>query len=255
MKSIQALFISALLVLSFSCARTQIKPETCYAREYQVGAYLWFQTSGEYRALCYQAYNLARLKLDRDLEEKHNGKRAVVFDIDETVLDNSFGGAYEIKNHISWDKDSFDKWVNQKAGKAIAGAREFIEYAQSKRVEVIFISNRKDDQKEVTLENLKRVGIASKKENLYFLSDEWSKEKRRQEVQRKYHVVLFFGDSLGDFHRDWDEKTSAERSALVDAHREEFGDKFIVLPNPLYGDWENSLPKNIEKKDLLKVIP
>lgn len=254
MKSINAFMLSAVLVLSFSCSGNSVKSSEPYSREYQVGAYLWFQTSGEFRALCYQAYNLARLRLDRDLEDKHNKKRALVFDIDETVMDNSFGGAQEIKNHLNWDKESFSLWVKQKRAEAIPGAKEFIEYAVSRQVEVIYISNRLTTQKDDTLENLKRLGIPAKKENLYFLSNDWSKEARRQEVLKKYDVVLFFGDNLGDFHKDWDQKSSEERRALVDSHRQDFGEKFIVLPNPLYGDWENSLPKNKKRSDLLKTV-
>src|SRR5437868_2795173 len=73
--------------------------------EYQVGATLYMQKAAEYRALTYQAFNLARWQLDADL--KNDGKlprgeqkrpRAVVVDIDETVLDNSPSQAYAIKN-------------------------------------------------------------------------------------------------------------------------------------------------------------
>ncbi|MDO9182776.1 MAG: 5'-nucleotidase, lipoprotein e(P4) family [Bacteriovorax sp.] len=222
------------------------------AREYQVGAYLWFQNSGEYRALCYQAYNFARLRLDRDLEDKHNRKRAVVFDIDETVFDNSFGGAYEIKNNIAWDKNNLAKWIKLKIAEAIPGAKEFIEYAISRQVEVIYISNRLKTDVNDTLDNFKRLGISAKRENLYFLSKDWSKEDRRLEVLKTYDVVMFFGDNLGDFHKNWDSKKSDERRALVDLHRQEFGDKFIILPNPLYGDWESSLQKSNNRLDLLK---
>lgn len=257
MKSIQALLLSAILVLSFSCSHSTTKIKEENPREYQMGAYLWFQTSGEYRALCYQAYNLAKLKLDSDLEQKHNKKRAVVFDIDETVLDNSYTGAYEIKNHILWSKEKANYWIAEKSSPAIAGAKEFIDYALSQRVEVIYISNRLDFQKEDTIENLKRVGIPAKKENLYFssTSKDWSKEKRREAILNKYYVVLYFGDSLGDFHKDWDGKSAEERRALVDLHRNDFGDKFIILPNPLYGEWENSLPRNSDRVNLLKTTP
>lgn len=250
----KTLLISALLFLSASCAG----PKATYpsnTREYQLSSYLWYQTSGEFKALSYQAYNLARLKLAADLENKYNAKRAVVFDIDETVLDNSFSGAYEVKYNIAWDQERFNQWVAQKRAEAIPGAIDFINYAVKNRVEVIFISNRTEAQKEDTLENFKRLGIPAKKENLYFLGKEWSKEKRRQAVLSKYHVVLYFGDNLGDFHKDWDDKTAEERRALVDQHREDFGEKFIILPNPLYGDWEKSLPKNSKRTDLLKTIP
>ena len=254
MKFINILILSLNFLLFYSCSSDSIKIQKPNSHEYQIGAYLWFQTSGEYRALCYQAYNLARLKLDRDLEDKHNRKRAVVFDIDETVFDNSADGANQIKNQINWNNDNFSNWVKQKKASGIPGAKEFIEYAISKRVEVIYISNRKVSDANETLENFKLLGIPAKIENFYFLKNASSKESRRIEVLKNYDVVLYFGDNLGDFHRDWDDKDSGERSALVDSHRQDFGEKFIILPNPLYGDWENSLPKSKKRLDLLKTV-
>lgn len=258
MKSVHALLMSAVLILSFSCSKLPVQNATStdqFNREYQIGAYLWFQTSGEFRALCYQAYNLAKMKLDRELANKHNRKRAVVLDIDETVLDNSFSGADEIQRRENWQQESFNKWVAKKSAVGIPGAREFLQYAVSRQVEVIYISNRLTTQKEDTYENLSRLGIPVKRENLYLLSDQWGKERRRQEVLKKYDVILFFGDNLGDFHKDWDQQNSDSRRALVDSHRNDFGEKFIILPNPLYGDWEKSLPAAKNKSDLLKTIP
>jgi 5'-nucleotidase (lipoprotein e(P4) family) len=254
------ILISILSVFTFSCTHSLTKPtsdklEVPLEREYQIGSYLWYQTSGEFRALSYQAYNLARLKLDRDLEEKHNGKRAVVFDIDETVLDNSAAGAYELKNKIGWSRENLKKWFNLKKAEAIPGAAEFIKYALSQRVEVLFITNREEDQKEATLENLKNVGIDASSENVYFMNRDWSKEERRKEVLKKYHVVMYLGDNLSDFHKDWDKKPAEERRALVDLHQAEFGDTFIIIPNPLYGDWETALPQKTPKLDLLKSVP
>ena len=229
--------------------------QTKGSREYQVGAYLWQQTSGEYQALCYQAYNLARLKLDRDLENKHNKKRALIFDIDETVLDNSFSGAFDVKNNIPWKQNSFDEWVTRKKAHAIAGAKEFIEYAEENRVQVFYVSDRTVEQVNDTLENFKRLNIPAKKENLYFMTAGMDKEKRRKEIQKNYEVVLLLGDNLHDFDKAWDNKSSIDRKKIVDERRQEFGDKFIILPNPLYGDWENALPKNLDRKENLIINP
>lgn len=253
MKLIKSILVTLFLVLNLSCS-TQTKIES-NPREYQVGSYLWFQTSGEFRALCYQAYNYAKLILDSDLKNKHKKKRAIVFDIDETVLDNSAGGAYEIKNHLKWSRENLNRWVSLRAAEAIPGAREFIQYAVSKKVEIIYISNRSDAQKDDTYENLVKLNIPVIKENLYFSSNSFSKESRRLEVQKNYDVVLFLGDNLSDFHKDWDNKSSDERRALVDQHRQDFGEKFIILPNPLYGDWEYWLPKKENRLELLKSIP
>ncbi|MBR4908854.1 MAG: hypothetical protein IKZ43_07575 [Acidaminococcaceae bacterium] len=37
------------------------------------------------------------------------------------------------------------------------------------------------------------------------------------------------------------------RNAITDAHKKDFGTKFILLPNPMYGDWEYNLAKNYRK--------
>jgi 5'-nucleotidase (lipoprotein e(P4) family) len=236
-----------LLLIISSCSSVKTTSE----RDYQVGAYLWFQTSGEYKALCYQAYNLAKMKLDLDLQNKHNKKRAMIFDIDETVLDNSVGGAYELKNNIPWSKENLELWVSKKAASAVPGSREFIDYAVSKKVEIFYVSNRSVKMIDDTFLNLKKLNFYVKKENMLFLDKIKSKESRRLEILNKFEVVLLFGDNLVDFDQVWDNKGSIERASIVDSNASNFGEKFIVLPNPLYGDWENSLPKALNRKDLL----
>src|SRR5437879_10454433 len=87
--------------------------------EYQAGATLWMQKAGEYRALAYQAFNLARWRLDADLDKRNAMKlpraeqkkpRAVMVDIDETILDNSPAQAYNIKNRKGFDLKDWYAW-------------------------------------------------------------------------------------------------------------------------------------------------
>lgn len=224
-------------------------------REYQVAAYLWQQTSGEYRALVYQAYNIAREKMERDLEDKHNRKRAVVFDIDETILDNSFGGAKEIKEGIPWKETLFADWVKEKRAIAIPGALDFIKFLVDRQVEVFYISNRKLAMFDDTLINLQAQGFPVKKQNLMLMGDDSSKEPRRQEVLKKYDIVMLVGDNLTDFHQAFEKKNVTERNGVVDLMKADFGQKFIMLPNPLYGDWERALPRDKSRIELLKVTP
>lgn len=239
-----------LMLLIVSCAHQKTNEH-----EYQIGAYLWQQHSGEYQALCYQAYNLARIKLDRDLEDKHNRKRAVIFDIDETVFNNTFIGARMIKENIPWSKKVLNDWVKERNATAIAGAREFIEYAVKNRVEVFYISDRKINEIDDTFLNFKLLKIPAKKENFFFKSEDGGKESRRKEILKKYEVVLYFGDNLHDFDKIWDDQPSNLRKSLVDERRQDFGNKFIILPNPLYGDWENSLPKVNNRAENLIINP
>ena len=69
-----------------------------------------------------------------------------------------------------------------------------------------------------------------------------SKEPRRLSVATKYRIVLLMGDNLNDFDQLFEKsKTVESRIASVDQNRNQFGTKFIMLPNPMYGDWENAI--------------
>lgn len=242
-----------LLTLLASCSTGQVQKAN--PREYQVGAYLWQQTSGEYRALTYQAYNIAREKIERELENKHNRKRAVVFDIDETILDNSYGGAREIQEGLSWKEDHFADWVKLKKAVAIPGALDFIKFLVERQVEVFYISNRRTNMFDDTYANLVAQGFPVKKQNLMLMDEDHSKETRREEVLKKHDIVMLVGDNLTDFHKAFEKKGVAERNSLVDQMKSEFGTRFIMLPNPLYGDWERALPAKKSRLELLKPEP
>ena len=41
--------------------------------------------------------------------------------------------------------------------------------------------------------------------------------------------------------------TNKARNAIIDANKNYFGTKFILLPNPMYGDWENNLAQKYRK--------
>src|SRR5258706_10018286 len=57
-------------------------------------AVLWQQTAAEYRALCYQAYNLAALRISQiPKKDYRKNKLAIITDLDETILDNSYASA------------------------------------------------------------------------------------------------------------------------------------------------------------------
>lgn len=215
--------------------------------EYQEGAILWTQSSGEQRALAYQAFTLARMILDKDLSIKRSSrrKRAIVVDVDETVLDNSRYQATLIKNGQNYDAQSWTAWVNRAQATAIPGAVEFLRYADSRGVRVFYITNRKLVEKEATAANLSKLGFPNvSDQSLMVRTDANSsdKEARRQMVSAKYRIVLLMGDNLNDFAEIFEEsKTVNDRIGAVERNKASFGTQFIVLPNPMYGDWENAI--------------
>lgn len=232
--------ITAAAQTATASARTQAQADN----EYQTGATLWQQSSGEARALQYQAYALARLMLDRDLRSQNKSKlsRAVVVDVDETILDNSRFQAGLIVHHAPFRPDEWVAWCNSAKATAIPGAVEFLTYAASRGVRVFYVTNREKPEKPGTMANLKQLGFPGvSDETVVVRTDVSSKEPRRLKISEQYRIVLLCGDNLNDFTNIFEGKTVEERNAAVDAARTKFGTQFIVLPNPLYGDWENAI--------------
>lgn len=218
--------------------------------EYQTGALLWQQSSGEARALQYQAYALARLMLDRDLRihSKSKLKRAVVVDADETVLDNSRFQGGLVVNREPFTSAAWIDWCNRARASAIPGSVEFLTYAASRGVSVFYVTNRGPAEKAGTITNLKQLGFPDvSEETLVVRTDVSSKEPRRQKISERYRIVLLCGDNLADFSNVFEGKTTEDRAAAVDAARQKFGTQFIVLPNPMYGDWENAVYGNASR--------
>jgi 5'-nucleotidase (lipoprotein e(P4) family) len=213
--------------------------------EYLVGSVLWTQSSGEARALAFQAYNFARILLDQDLRanRRRRIKRpAVIVDVDETVLDNSPYQAWIIRERKSYP-EKWTAWINRSEAAAVPGAVEFLKYAEQRGVRVFYITNRKPEEKEGTRANLLKLGFPDvSDETLLVRTDDSSKEPRRLRVAQKYRVVLLIGDNLNDFAEVFEQKkTVAGRIAATEQSKALFGTRFIMLPNSMYGDWENSV--------------
>ena len=68
------------------------------------------------------------------------------------------------------------------------------------------------------------------------------KQERRDKILAKYNVLLLCGDNLSDFSNVF-YREGKNTNEQVNANQHLFGTKFIVLPNPMYGDWEKLLYK------------
>ncbi len=214
---------------------------------YIEGAVLWQQASGERRALSYQAFALARLMLDRDLRmnRRHGKPRAVIVDLDETILDNGLNEGMQVRNHVNFNQKDWTDWVNRAEATAVPGSVEFLNYAAARGVTVFYVTNRNDLQKRGTATNLKKLGFPNVNDQTLLVQTDpknSSKEPRRQSVGARYRIVLLMGDDLNDFAKVFeDSKTVESRIAVSDQFKNEFGRRFIVLPNAMYGDWETAI--------------
>lgn len=203
---------------------------------------VWQQNAGEFRALCYQAYNLAQIRIDENLKKASTKPLAIITDIDETFLDNSPYAVTEAELGKDYDAKTWMNWTAKGEAKAYPGSLNFFNYAASKKVTVFYISNRDENDRIGTLKNLKDLGFPNAdNEHLLLKSTTSDKEARRLEVLKNYNVIIYMGDNLADFSKMFNKKSQAERNELVDENYSEFGKRFIVLPNSGYGDWESAL--------------
>jgi acid phosphatase len=220
-----------------------------------LNAVLWMQSAVEYRATSLQAYALGRRVLDEALADpgwtaalEQTGDYAglppaVILDVDETVLDNSYFEARLTLDRQRYSSAVWDEWVLEEAATPIPGAREFLEYAVSRGVTIFYVSNRRAHLEQATSANLAAAGMPiSEGLDTLLLRGEvaaWEtsdKTPRRQAVAASHRVLMMFGDNMGDFTAASD-GTVAERDAFAAAHRDWWGTRWITLANPTYGSF------------------
>ncbi|MFC6275929.1 5'-nucleotidase, lipoprotein e(P4) family [Psittacicella hinzii] len=218
--------------------------------QFLVAATAWVQNAGEYRALSYQAFNYATLAFDNAKAVKGKAK-AVVVDLDETMIDNAAYQGGVAKYGIPFSSQTWGKWEREGNPKVSPGALEFAKYVTSKGGKVFYVSNRRAENWDATQATLKALGFPEvTKETLLLKDKESNKNARFAQAGQNYNVVLYVGDNLQDFPDTYKIRDNAGRIDWVDANRKNFGVKYIVLPNPMYGSWISTLVPDFYKNSL-----
>ncbi|MBJ6985136.1 5'-nucleotidase, lipoprotein e(P4) family [Luteimonas sp. MC1750] len=229
-----------------------------------LNAVLWVQRSVEYRALSESVFRAATERLDAALADRSwdalvaaersaagdasNLPPAVILDIDETVLDNSAYQARLVVDGQEFSDPAWDAWVEERKAIPVPGALDFTRAAAAKGITVFYISNRSTALSGATLDNLRSQGLPVQHGEVFLglgldvpgcEQAGSGKTCRRQLVGRTHRVLMQFGDQLGDFVQAG-ANTPAQHAALHADHRDWFGARWWVLPNPTYGSWESA---------------
>lgn len=251
MKNTLILF-SILLIAVSACKTGKVVEKTVYVKDtvfvypseydYMLMSVLWYQASAEMRALCYQAFNTAKNSLDIAVEKNKGLKKlAVITDVDETMVDNSQYEASNILENFGYPF-RWGEWIDKADAKAIPGAVDFMKYAVSKGVDVFYVTNRKIAEKDATIKNLKKLGFPmADEEHCLFRETTSSKNERRAKVASTHEIIMLIGDNMNDFSGVFENKSVDSRFGVTDSLKSEYGNRFIVLPNPMYGDWESAV--------------
>ena len=200
------------------------------------------QKAAEYRGLCYQAYNIARMRVDEFAQQKTDKPKAIMTDIDETVLNNSPYQAHQLLIGKDYDDVSWKEWTDKGIADTIPGAVHFFQYAASKGIAIFYVSGRNDNERVATLRNLQRYNFPNAdNEHLLLVTNSSSKEPRRELIQKNHTIIMYIGDNANDLNMQFEKKYPGDRMKLADDYSMEFGKQFIMLPNAAYGDWESAI--------------
>jgi 5'-nucleotidase (lipoprotein e(P4) family) len=207
----------------------------------------WYRTSAEMRALYLQTYRAATATIERRAAGLPAGSWAVILDADETLIDNSPYELQQARLGVPYDSVTWDAWVKRGAAAALPGGVEFTSKVHALGGRVVVVTNRDAGYCDATRANILRVGIPADEVLCRTDRASGSKDPRFIAVQNgtapstlpPLRVLMWVGDNIQDFPAL---TQSAMRSAPASAF-DEFGERFVVLPNPMYGSWEgNPLP-------------
>ncbi len=230
-------------------------------------ALVWAQSSAEYEACCLQAYNTGLDRLSLLLQDCGAAKVAIIIDLDETVFDN---GYYQLELAKLDSRFSSRLWNAYEADHAsevrsVPGAIRFLVEAHARNVAVFFISNRMEANRKATKEALERLLGRSVDDSMLLLQTDTSdKAPRRKAIEDKFPEILYLGDSIGDFFTlpklpasgsSIDERARAvtNRMQSIADQGPQWGRRYIILPNPQYGEWSRSFGETDDLKALARV--
>ena len=201
----------------------------------------WFRLSAEYRALARQAYRLAAEQLPELSRGLVAGSWGVILDADETILDNS---EYERRRFVAdsgYTDASWFAWVNERAAAAVPGSVDFTKRVRALGGRVVVVTNRADSLCAPTRANLASIGVEADAV-LCQPRGESDKNPRFDRVERgsaapglpPLRIVEWLGDNIMDFPH-LTQSARNDPALLAD-----FGKRYFILPNPMYGSWQQN---------------
>lgn len=227
-------------------------------------AVAWKQSAAEYFALCHQAYNLARLRVDQALQNRQGDDKplAVITDMDDTIMHaRSYWGYLIEQNKEFFDDGIWDEWLPDNQVTAAPGAKAFFAYCYEQGVEVFYVTNRDQGEKtyEYAMLQLQHLNFPfADDDHLYVFRDTSDKSPARVEVEQNFDIAVMLGDNLNDYQRDYYVKDVAERMRLMERDHDHWGREFILLPNSTDGHWVRAIfgdsepAPTLENRRLLK---
>jgi len=201
----------------------------------------WVQQSAEFQAAFHQTYRLAAAHVERVAAGRAAGTWAVILDADETVINNAAYQRERAAIGAGFSAESWNAWVKRREATPLPGAGEFLARVRALGGRVAIVTNRLqsecDDTAAVFIAHqlvydamLCRPDGSPSDKNPRF---EAVAAGKTPAGAMPLEVVAFVGDNIQDFP-----KLSQALAKGPAAGFAEFGVRYFVVPNPMYGSWQ-----------------
>jgi 5'-nucleotidase (lipoprotein e(P4) family) len=232
-----------LLFLAAAACRSAapLPPQPVPAASRVPEAIRWSRDSAEHRALFLQVYRSATAHVEREAAARVSGTWAVVLDADETVIDNSLYQLERARAGKPFDAASWRVWAARREATPLPGAAAFLSRVRELGGRIAIVTNRTAAECPDTEAVFRAHGLAYDAMLCKPDAGPSDKDSRFEAVASgttpaglpPLDVVAFVGDNV----RDFPGQSQAMRTQPDEAFAA-FGARYFVLPNPMYGSWE-----------------
>jgi 5'-nucleotidase (lipoprotein e(P4) family) len=244
-------FALLLLVCSIACrsaattpapvATAPVPPAGVSAPARDPDSIRWVRDAAEYRAAVLQIYRQATSRVESQASGRISGSWAVVLDADETVLNNATYQLERARQGLAFTQESWTAWVRRRESTPVPGAAMFLGRVRALGGRIAIVTNRLQSECADTIAVFEVHRLAY--DAMLCRQDGTPSDKnprfeavaagRTPAGATPLEIIAFIGDNILDFPKLTQKVTAAGDTAFAD-----FGVRYFLIPNPMYGSWQ-----------------
>jgi 5'-nucleotidase (lipoprotein e(P4) family) len=201
----------------------------------------WARDSAEYQAALLQVYRQATNRVEAEARTKPSSTWAAILDADETVISNVTYQIERARAHLPFTQESWTAWVRRREATPLPGAADFLSRVRALGGRIAIVTNRLQSECADTEALFKMHALVY--DVMLCRPDGSPSDKnprfeavasgRTAASSSPLEVLAFVGDNILDFPRLTQASKAEGGKALS-----EFGVRFFLVPNPMYGSWQ-----------------
>lgn len=203
----------------------------------------WMLGSAEYAAVAVQTYRFATAHVEAQARTRAAGSWAVVLDADDTVINNLAYQSGLARDRATHTAERFTAFVRTRTSTPVPGAAAFMARVRALGGRIAIVTNRLaiecDDTAAVLRMNAlafdtvlcrpEGAGSGADKNPRFEAVAAGQTDASRTPIA----VIAFVGDNIHDFPGG-----SQALRGQGEAAFGQFGARYFILPNPMYGSWQ-----------------